>query len=141
MVGRDDQEDLLKYIILESAEGMKLPFMFPEIAVHADMAELMKVAMARFYSMPGCKVISAGFCEATDILCHGESESLNMKARPEIDAATFGLGQQAGFLPDEFFVLLWEKAKARRAQDAEDAQARWMSLTSRSRAFGISLAC
>lgn len=71
-----------KYIIM-SFNGFEVPFIFPEIAQHYDVA--------RRLGRPET-VIGAGFCYINDTpdgpryVCYGESISLNVKSNEEEDA-------------------------------------------------------
>ena len=67
-----------KYIIVENITGI-IPVVFTELAVHKDVARGF---------MPG-KILGAGFCYIEDdqYHCYGESTSLNVKSRDDIDSA------------------------------------------------------
>jgi hypothetical protein len=71
--------DKTKYIIIEKSCN-DLPIIFPEFINHRDMVN------------PNDKVISAGFVKFyvnesgnVDISCYGESVSLDVKSRGDID--------------------------------------------------------
>ena len=63
----------MKYLIMEDFSGQPVPFIFPRRVDHADMRD----------QLPYGQVISAGVVEH----CHGGNAELNVKARPEEDAA------------------------------------------------------
>ena len=64
----------MKYIILQVGET-ELPFIFPELVQHKDIASIFKHP-----------IISAGFFEHNErgaLSCFGESVGLNIKSRPK----------------------------------------------------------
>lgn len=65
-----------KYIIIGRDE---MPIVFPELLKHSDVARQMGGAH---------NVTGAGFCHITDdkYVCYGESTSLNVKSRQEVDS-------------------------------------------------------
>ena len=63
----------MKYLIMEDFSGQPVPFIFPRRVDHADMRD----------QLPYGQVISAG----VGFVCHGGNAELNVKARPEEDAA------------------------------------------------------
>lgn len=102
----------MKYVMLETDEGQKLPFVFPDACTHAIMAELMRHMLARWMSSKA-RVVSAGFVSVgTDVQVHGESESLGgLKARPA-DAARIIVGESIAFMPDAIAEMMLERLKA-----------------------------
>ena len=68
-----------KYIIIEY-EAIPMPVVFSELMTHADVAGKL-----------GGKVHGAGFCYRDDEgwHCYGESVSLKVKSRGEVDAKVF----------------------------------------------------
>lgn len=86
----------MKYIVLEVKSKelhLEVPFVFPDIAVHSDMAEhCSRLLRIQF---EGAKVIpvSAGFMSSMgfDDICYGESTSLNLKSRGEKDKALLNM--------------------------------------------------
>ena len=66
-----------KYVVIEYPEKGECIIIFPDMLVHKDIG--------RNNAHMGCKIISAGFVTLRDgeIICHGESESLKLKSRPE----------------------------------------------------------
>lgn len=103
----------MKYIMLETDEGKKIPFVFPNELVHADVADLMcRLVSVRTnqYARP----ISAGFVElGFDTTVHGESETLSLKSN-DSDAAYLALGDSVNMMPDYVVGQLLEKAKSKR---------------------------
>ena len=69
----------MKYLIMEDFSGQPVPFIFPRRVDHADMRD----------QLPYGQVISAGVVEHghEGFVCHGGNAELNVKARPEEDAA------------------------------------------------------
>ncbi|MBR2611194.1 hypothetical protein [Desulfovibrio sp.] len=69
----------MKYLIMEDFSGQPVPFIFPRRVDHADMRD----------QLPYGQVISAGVVEhgPEGFVCHGGNTELNVKARPEEDAA------------------------------------------------------
>jgi hypothetical protein len=72
---------IAKYICIDYPIKGEAIIIFPEMLVHKDVA--------RNNAHAGCKIISAGFVTFVDaghFICHGESESLGIKSRPEQDS-------------------------------------------------------
>ena len=69
----------MKYLIVEDFSGQPVPFVFPRRVDHADM----------FEQLPYGKVISAGYVElgSDGFACFGGNAELEVKARPQEDAA------------------------------------------------------
>jgi len=68
-----------KYIIVDTGIS-EMPIVFPDLLSHSDVAR--GVAF-------GGKIHGAGFCHITEkgqYICYGESASLNVKSRFEIDS-------------------------------------------------------
>ena len=83
----------MKYIVLEMTlpgpKGMKqkLPVIFPEEMVHAEVSRTLGHLLMRGdhgkNRTAEVKTISAGFVHFTgDVVCRGESESLGLKSAP-----------------------------------------------------------
>lgn len=78
----------MKYIIRAGGHGLPCPVMFGDTENHNDIA----------YRLGG-EIISAGFVDLGDngVQCYGESISLNIRSRPEIDSKIinvfFGIGE------------------------------------------------
>jgi hypothetical protein len=102
----------MKYIMLEDTEGRKIPIIFPEHLVHADMATMVRGLLARSQkaiAMP----VGAGFIHlGTDISVSGESETLNLQSRV-IDAAYIIAGEAGQYMPELMMSGLIERIKAR----------------------------
>ena len=102
----------MKYVMLETSEGQKLPFIFPDACTHAIVAELMRHMMRRFHNSSAI-VCPAGFVSlGRDVEVSGESESLGgLKSRPS-DAARMIVGESIAFMPDAMADLMLERLKA-----------------------------
>jgi hypothetical protein len=71
-----------KYICIEYPGIGEAIIIFPEFLTHKDMA--------RNNAACGCNIISAGFVQENatgGLVCYGDSVSLEIKSRPEIDTA------------------------------------------------------
>lgn len=73
------EEAPVKYLIIEDFSGQEVPFIFPRRVDHSDMRE----------QLPYSRVVSAGFVELgpEGFACSGGNPELQLKARPEADAA------------------------------------------------------
>lgn len=110
----------MKYIILETTEGFRLPFVFPDCLIHADMALFMAELVDATIKQKAHPVSAGTIALGTDFTCSGGSDTLAMKSRPQ-DEAIIGVGEQAWTFPDDMLVSLWEKAKAHKeCQRAEE---------------------
>ena len=69
----------MKYLIMEDFSGQPIPFVFPRRVDHADMRD----------QLPYTKAVSCGYMDIADgdIRCYGGCAELELKARPEEDAA------------------------------------------------------
>lgn len=96
----------MKYVMLETADGQKLPILFPEALVHRDVSDVMgrlvdrtmgPKALGRRRTLPS----SAGFVGFTGpVAVHGKSETLgDMQSKP-LDAARIIAGSAVSFMPD-----------------------------------------
>jgi hypothetical protein len=117
----------VKYIMLETAEGQKLPVIFPDALTHCFVAGAMQLVMdtldpkkdlrpkqlLSFLERPSAPVTSAGFINlGVDISVYGESESLGgVKSKPA-DAVRIICGEAIQFMPDEMAEMLLEKLRA-----------------------------
>lgn len=84
----------MKYIVMKVQVKedfiIEIPFVFPEIIVHANIADFCKVLLEKhFPAAESIQPISAGFCSsmAFEDDCYGESETLKLKSRPQEDSA------------------------------------------------------
>ena len=71
-----------KYICIDYPNKGEVIIIFSDMLVHRDMA--------RSNAHSGCQILSAGFVMENmtgRLVCYGESESLEIKSRPEIDTA------------------------------------------------------
>lgn len=91
----------MKYIVLETDEGQKLPIIFPEAFVHAEVADLMKRLCMISLNAKGVKVASAGFVGfRTMPLVSGESESLGGLQHNRLDGVRMMAGASVAHMPD-----------------------------------------
>ena len=69
----------MKYLIVEDFSGQEVPFIIPRRVDHSDMRE----------QLPYSRVVSAGFVGLgpEGFACSGGNPELQLKARPEADAA------------------------------------------------------
>ena len=101
----------MKYVILETSEDMRLPIIFPEHLIHADMALLMSALVEETIKQQATPVSAGHIALGTDFTCSGGSDTLKMHSRPQ-DEAIIGVGEQAWAFPDAMLISLWERAKA-----------------------------
>lgn len=102
----------MKYIMLEDIEGRKIPIIFPDHIVHADMAKLACNLIAR-QQKAIVQPIAAGFISiGTDIMTFGESETLKLKSRTA-DAAYIVAGEAGQYMPEIMVSGLLARIKAR----------------------------
>lgn len=117
----------MKYIMLETKDGAKLPIIFPDVLTHVFVAGAMQLVIdtmdpkkdlrpRQLLSMlegGSAAVVSAGFVGlGMDITVHGESESLGgIKSKPA-DAARIVGGEAIQYMPDEMAEMLLAKLKA-----------------------------
>lgn len=104
----------MKYIMLETEEGLKLPIIFPECLTHSLVAGAMQMAVEcmdkekdlrpkqclSLYTRGEAPATSAGFVELHDVHVHGASESLGDLPHKPADAARMLLGSSIQFMPD-----------------------------------------
>jgi len=90
----------MKYVMFETAEGQKLPVLFPECLTHSIMAMFMRGGIECCIKKDADPV-SAGFVNVgTNIEVWGKSESMgNLESNPA-DAARIVLGGSIEFMPD-----------------------------------------
>lgn len=86
----------MKYIVVEVTTKdivRELPFIFPEAIVHAQMFQYMQHQMTMHHNADSVRCVGAGFISSVQvgfgIECHGESESLNIKSREQVDSDLF----------------------------------------------------
>lgn len=78
-----------KYVVIEAeTRGVKhqLAVIFPDLIWHSDAFNNFRFSLTK-QSWTNVIAISAGFCQIHNegISCYGESESLNLKSRLEVD--------------------------------------------------------
>lgn len=116
----------MKYIMLETDEGLKLPIIFPEILTHCFVAGAMQLAVdcmdpqkdlrpRQLLSMlegGSAKPVSAGFINlGVDVEVHGDSESLGGLKHNPADAGRVVMGDSIQFMPDSIVVDLLKRIK------------------------------
>ncbi len=102
----------MKYVMLETQEGQKLPFIFPESCTHSVVTEFMQIMLQGIHHQ-NCIPVSAGFVNlGLGVEVHGESESLGgMKSVPA-DAARIMIGESIAFMPDALATQMLERLRA-----------------------------
>lgn len=103
----------MKYIMLETDDGFKLPFVFPETITHAFITAFIIAGVQR---ERGCRsrVVSAGFVSFSSfgVRVHGDSESLDLESNPA-DAMRIEFGDSVHCVPDSMVERLAEQCKPR----------------------------
>jgi hypothetical protein len=101
----------MKYIMLETKEGQKMPFLFPDAMTHLFVAMAMQ-AIVKSTMKTEAVVVSAGFVGlGLGAEVSGESESLDgLKSNPA-DAARIMVGESIAFMPDELAVQMLERLR------------------------------
>ncbi len=96
---------------METREGQKLPFLFPDSVTHLYVAMAMS-ALVKSTMNTEAKAVSAGFVSiGTDVSVSGESESLGgLKSIPS-DAARIVVGECLSFMPDSLATMMLEKLR------------------------------
>lgn len=101
----------MKYIILQTEEGMRFPIIFPDMLIHAEVALFMAELTDATTKQKAVPVSAGMIALGTDFTCSGGSDTLSMQSRPQ-DEAIIGVGEQAWAFPDPMLITLWERAKA-----------------------------
>jgi hypothetical protein len=116
----------MKYIMLETEEGMKLPIIFPDVLTHCFVAGAMQLVMDTLdpkkdlrprqlddmLKRGSAQPVSAGFVNIVgDVTVYGESESLGGVKSVPADAARILMGDAIQFMPDSMCELLMEKLR------------------------------
>ena len=92
----------MKYIMIETNEGHKLPIIFPEALVHAEVADLMKRLCMLSLHAKGVNVASAGFVGFPVMpTVAGDSESLGGVKHNPLDSVRMMAGSAIAYMPDE----------------------------------------
>lgn len=80
----------MKYIVLECKVGsesdleQRVPFIFPNWMVHADVADVLTAILSQKYKRTDITVSSAGeACTVGGVECSGHSETLGVKSKDE----------------------------------------------------------
>lgn len=124
----------MKYIVLETENGRRLPILFPECLVHAHVAGAIQQAIlamgrrdqqfherqcaarleAAVHGLEGAKPVSAGFASIQDVVVHGKSETLGDLACNSADRGRMILGDSISHSEDEVveaMFALWRSQK------------------------------
>ena len=106
----------MKYIMLITEHGQKLPIVFPDALTHSVVAQVMSAAV-EICANAKAKVSSAGFVSlGTDVEVYGDSESLGIKHVPA-DASRIMVGDSIAFMPDAMATAIMDKLKAKKSDD------------------------
>lgn len=100
----------MKYIVMQTDDGMKLPFIFSEKLIHEEMARLATIVIMRQLQQVFAKAVSAGFVNINDCRTFGESETLRGMKPASADAARMIIGSSIEFMPDESVLAVLAKA-------------------------------
>lgn len=116
----------MKYIMLETKEGMKLPILFPDILTHCFVAGAMQLAvdcldskkdlrpkqLMTLLESGSTRVTGAGFVAVdSDVRTFGESESLGGVTPGVADAARIALGDAVALATDAFVLKMAAELK------------------------------
>lgn len=102
----------MKYVMLQTDEGAKLPFLFPEGCTHVFVAAVMR-QMLLHTQKTGSEVVSAGFVDlGTTVAVRGESESLGGLPHNPCEGARIILGEAMQYMPDELVEVVLDKLLA-----------------------------
>lgn len=119
----------MKYIIMETEEGLRLPIIFPDILTHCFVAGAMQLVidtmnpakdlrptqLDRMLKDGDGEVTSAGFVNlGNDVTVYGESESIGVKS-DDVDALVIMIGEQAQFMPKAILKDIWAKMQSNEA--------------------------
>lgn len=99
----------MKYVMLETPDGGKLPVIFPETLTHKYVALVMCRSADIELKMRGTKVVSAGFVGFGETAVAGESESLGGLQSNPLDAVRIRVGQSVSHVPDAMLEPLAKK--------------------------------
>lgn len=103
----------MKYVVIQTADGEKLPIIFPERLVHSDVAKVM-AQMISFRDAGNLGkqrpvVASAGFVGMENVTVSGESESLGSIRHNPLDALRIAAGASVAHMPDAIIQPLADK--------------------------------
>lgn len=113
----------MKYIMLETKDGAKLPIIFPDVLTHCFVAGAMQLAVDTLdpkkdlrprqlddmLARGDAKPVSAGFINLGAVMVHGKSESLDNLPHNKSDAQRIMMGEAAQFMPDEMILMMAQK--------------------------------
>lgn len=113
----------MKYIMIRDEHGRRLPIIFPDCLVHADVAKVMDHVMFRSTGSIHNEVLSAGFVDlGTQVTVHGRSESMELDSNYD-DTAYIILGDSVSLSPPEFALMMLQKMKeAKEDKDQHDTE-------------------
>lgn len=69
----------MKYILMESEDGMKIPIIFPNLLVHQDVFIVMRNLLHKSTTIE-VKLKSAGDINLTEFNCSGKSTTLGVNS-------------------------------------------------------------
>lgn len=82
-----------KYVIIEH-NGLDLPIIFNQIFNHSDFKDVGHIVSAGFVRITEIKEVDTMFTIEYQpvVVCYGESTTLKMKSRPDVDAEVIKRG-------------------------------------------------
>lgn len=94
----------MKYVMMEVKQRkqtgfiLNIPFLFPEMVTHIYISTVAKLVCEEHWPDSDIKCISAGFCSSMDVNvdCYGESETLKLKSREDIDSNIIKMADYGG---------------------------------------------
>lgn len=116
----------MKYIMLETENGQKLPIIFPDVLTHSLVAGAIQLAVdalspekdlrpqqcERLLASGSAPPVSAGFISlGLDVTVSGLSESLGELKHNPSDAARVMIGESVQFMPDAMALMLLDKLR------------------------------
>lgn len=101
----------MKYIMIETEKGQKLPFIFPECINHDLAATMAQVLINAQFKGCESKPASAGFVEFQSVKVHGESKSLGGMKSVASDAPRIAYGGAVEFVDNDMLASMLMKAK------------------------------
>lgn len=120
----------MKYVMLETSEGQKLPVIFAEAFVHAEVADIMgrwidRQTAGRNLGKRRTMAASAGFVGLTGVTVSGKSESLGDLQSKPLDAARIMAGSAVAFMPDAMLGPLAERLTEDKLRQAAELVEQW----------------
>lgn len=105
----------MKYITMTTGGGLRLPFLFPERLIHAEMAKVIAFSIMRTLN-DGSRPVSAGFVSIGQCNTYGESETLKGLKSNASDPARIIIGSSCEFMPDAEVIRTLEMLARSRKQ-------------------------